>query len=153
TTPYLTSNYGGSWTALTVADPPPAHASVPGGTLTVDLDALNADCPGAQVRAWLPDGNLVRLTHQPPIRVCWVAAAKTADGAWWVGGAAADGRPAVAVSHDDGRTWKETSFASPTPGAWAKVIVVGSEVYATVVTGDARSDDTRRGYQPGELTI
>jgi hypothetical protein len=114
---------------------------------------LNADCPGAEVRAWLPDGTRVRLTHQPPIRVCWVAATESGQGTWWVGGADATGRPAIAASRDDGRTWKATSFQSPSPGAWAKVITVGSEVYATIVTGDARSTDTRRGYVPGELSL
>jgi hypothetical protein len=152
-TPYLSSNFGGSWTALTLTVPPD-RASVPGGTLTtgISLEGTADICPN-EVCAWLPDGVLVRLAHQPGIRVYWVAPAKSGDGAWWVGGVDSTGRPALAVSRDDGRTWKVKTFPAPAAGAWAKAITVGSEVYATVVTGETRSADTRRGYEPGELTV
>ncbi|MEV4618067.1 hypothetical protein AB0J74_05015 [Asanoa sp. NPDC049573] len=90
-----------------------------------------AEQPAGRVIVVSPDrGPLGPLAHQPGLAVRWVAPAPAGDGAWWVGGL--DGAaPAVAVSHDSGRTWKKTTLPEPaTATDTVAVSTLGSEVYA-----------------------
>jgi hypothetical protein len=88
-------------------------------------------CGGVTV--WTPDGTAVALAHSPALSVCWVAPARTDDGAWWVGGRAG-GLPAVAVSRDDGRNWTLTTLPAAAPSSYGQVSVLGIDTYASVVT-------------------
>ena len=90
-----------------------------------------------------PDGLLRRLDKQPKLDVCWIGSAPTADGSWWVGGTAqGGGAPTVAVKRRN-EDWGH--FFLPAvpgaPGAWAEVSTVGSEAFATVVSGSNGDKD------------
>jgi hypothetical protein len=110
------------------------------------------------VVVWSPvQGPLGPLAMQPALTVRWVAPAPAGDGAWWVGGVAGD-RPAVAVSHDAGATWKRTVLAEPS-GAVSTVAIgtLGTEVYAVArgevgeLRGIYRSTDSGATFTPTYL--
>jgi hypothetical protein len=69
-------------------------------------------------------GVLAKLAHQPDIAVESANTSPLPDGSWWVTGTKG-GKPAVAVSRDDGRTWTST----PLPA------VAGQYLYTSPVTG------------------
>ena len=114
-----------------------------GGKLVLALDPATRgpDCTGSPVDVRLPNGQRGRLSHQPPIGVCWVANTEATGGVWWVGGRSGRGRPAVASSRDGGRTWAVVEFptVASAPGAWPKVASVGSRTYVMIVSGRADS--------------
>lgn len=72
-------------------------------------------------------GELAKLVQQPDIVVESVNTAALPDGSWWVSGTSG-GKPAVAVSRDDGRTWTSTSLP----------VVAGRYLYTSSVTGDGQ---------------
>jgi hypothetical protein len=72
-------------------------------------------------------GELAKLAHQPDIAVESANAAPLPDGSWWVTGTSG-GKPAVAVSRDDGRTWTSTALPD----------VAGQYLYTSSVTGDGQ---------------
>lgn len=72
-------------------------------------------------------GVLAKLAQQPDIAAESANAGPLPDGSWWVIGTRG-GRPAIAVSRDDGRTW--TTALLPA--------VAGQYLYTSPVTGDGR---------------
>jgi hypothetical protein len=121
---YWASADGARWRMVT----PPAEttrAAIGPGELP------RVDQPGGQVSVLNADlGPLGPLAHQPDLTARWVAPAATADGAWWVGGLRGTA-PAVAVSHDAGRSWKTTTLPGPVdPTDAVAISTLGSEVYA-----------------------
>src|SRR5690606_35899421 len=113
------------------------------GTATLDTDdrpllrpAPGAGCAGAVVEVWRAGyGYRGDLANPPPLDVCWVAARRSADGGWWVGGSdPGTGRPAVAVTRDGGANWTVTDF--DTPGDLVRVGMLGGHTYAVVVARD-----------------
>lgn len=143
---WFSPDAGLSWQRRDVADDPAELVAIPdGGKLVLADEAGGPDCAGSQVDAWLPSGALGRLTHQPPIGVCWVANAEATGGVWWVGGRSIRGRPAVASSRDGGRSWTVVEFPTiaTAPEAWPKVASVGSRTFVAIVSGRS---DTRSLY-------
>ncbi|WP_327006362.1 glycoside hydrolase [Dactylosporangium sp. NBC_01737] len=132
------STDGVAWDTAT-GPPALAAGALPGDARLILL--------GGQVAALLHDGtSLVTPAAQPPLTVHWVSPVRAGSGSWWVGGAV-DGRPAVAVSRDDGATWKLTTFAGT---GTAQVAFLGTDVYVAVtdprtgppgLTGVAASTD------------
>jgi hypothetical protein len=112
----------------------------PGSTVATINDGWLAPADGnGVVTVWTPEGTAVSLAHPPALSVCWVAPARTDDGAWWVGGRAG-GLPAVANSRDDGATWTVTTLPAEAPSSYGQVSVLGIDTYASVVTptGDGK---------------
>ncbi len=72
-------------------------------------------------------GALAKLAQQPDIAVESANAAPLPDGSWWVTGSRG-GKPAVAVSRDDGRTWTSTLLPA----------VAGQYLFTSSVTGDGQ---------------
>jgi len=104
-----------------------------------------AGCAGAAVEVWSPGLGHRGDLADPPLNVCWVAARRSADGGWWIGGTEpGTGRPAVAVTRDGGATWSVTDF--DTPGDLARVGMLGDHTYAVVVTRDGQADLVRAVY-------
>jgi photosystem II stability/assembly factor-like uncharacterized protein len=125
---YASRDGGRTWVGATVADAP--TEPVAGDLLR--LGGNGDTCAGGRVEVWGPDAApRGPLPRQPAFGVCWVAQAPTATGAWWVGGMSADGRAAVAVTPDGGRTWQTKPLA--VAGA-ARVATLGRYAYA-LVTG------------------
>ncbi len=91
----------------------------PGGSDPCLTIALTVRLPGT--------GELAKLTQQPDIVVESANAAALPDGSWWVSGTSS-GKPAVAVSRDDGRTWTSTALPA----------VAGQYLYTSSVTGDGQ---------------
>lgn len=126
------SGYFSSDAGLTWATVPPG---VNGTTPTIPAGSvLQASCPSGgsdpcltvALTVRLPgNGHLVKLAHQPDIAVESANAAPLADGSWWVTGTKA-GKPALAVSRNQGRTW--TSSTVP--------VVPGQYLYTSSVTGN-----------------
>jgi len=113
---YFTSDAGLTWK--------PVPAGVTGASKVIPAGGvLQANCPPAgpsdpcKTRALtvrLPgNGYLAKLAHQPDIAVSQANAAPLADGSWWVSGIK-NGRQALAVSRDGGRSW--TSSLLPKVG-------------------------------------
>jgi Photosynthesis system II assembly factor YCF48 len=128
---YLSSDGGRTWRSA-----PRPDTSAPAAAGKDEL--LRLGSPGA-VEVWSPQyGRTAVLAQPPPLTMTWVAARRTADGVWWVGGTAQDGsgRPALASSRDGGRTWQPVTLDAP-PGQ-AQVSVLGRHAYATVLGADRK---------------
>lgn len=91
----------------------------PGGSDPCLTVALTVRLPGT--------GELAKLARQPDIAVESANDAPLPDGSWWVSGTSG-GKPAVAVSRDDGRTWTSTSLP----------VVAGQYLYTSSITGDGQ---------------
>ena len=120
----------GSWWQST--GPP-----LPGGARLQLLPGPGGGPCGGTLVAWLPQfeggvlgAGLTGLPSQPSMSVCWVSPVHAGDGAWWVGGRV-DRRPAVAVSRNGGVDWDVRTF--DVPGDGARVAMLGSRVYVTIV--------------------
>ncbi|MEV6928492.1 sialidase family protein [Dactylosporangium sp. NPDC051485] len=109
---------------------PPGPPAAPSGTAR--LLPLGDGC-GATTAA--VDGDtLAPVPAQPPITACWWSPVRAGDGAWWVGGRDADGRPALAVSRDAGATWAVHAFPGLPANAYARAATLGRTVFVTVVS-------------------
>ncbi|GIF53835.1 hypothetical protein DFJ67_2953 [Asanoa ferruginea] len=149
---YWSSADGTNWKPVT---PPAAtsRAAIGPGEL------LRYDPVAAAVTVLSPEeGPLGPLTAQPELTIRSVIPPPAADGAWWIGGVV-DGRPAVAVSRDSGRSWSVT----PLPATAGDVYTVttgtlGTEVYAVArgEKGELRavyhSTDSGRDFTSNDLT-
>lgn len=111
-----------------------------------DAGTLGSTCEPGPVQVWLPDGWLADLATQPAMDVCWVAPARSAAGAWWVGGTAG-GRPAVGVTHDAGRSWEIHRLPPAGPNRWAKISTLGDDAFAVVVS------ERRTSEYPGTVDL
>ncbi|MDR7280677.1 hypothetical protein [Catenuloplanes atrovinosus] len=80
-------------------------------------------------------GRAVALATQPALDVRWVAPAATAARAWWVAGVDHDGRAAVAVTYDSGKSWRLRSFEEGDVGG-ISVAVHDRDVYVIVTGAD-----------------
>lgn len=126
---YFSADAGATWR------PVPKGVNGTVGSIPVGGE-LQAACPKGGVDGCLTvalsvrlptDGRLAKLAHQPDIGEIVVTSANPAplrDGSWWVSGTK-DGKPALAVSRDQGRTW-----ASPRVPE-----VDGRYLFNTAVTG------------------
>jgi hypothetical protein len=121
---------GEQWT--TAGTPPAAPAALTGGSRLVPLDGTGC---GARTGALTGTG-LAPVPQPPPITACWWSPVRAGNGAWWVGGRTADGRPALAASRD-GEHWTVSSFAGFPATAYARVAALGTDVFATVVAPPA----------------
>ena len=136
-TDWFSIDGGNSWYTPT---PSATHvAQVPsGGRLALRDAPASGGCTAHVVEAIDSDGTRAPLTRQPDLDVCWASPYPAPDGAWWVGGTKLDGgmrAPAIAVSRDGGQTWRP--FVLPgNDGNWAKVSILGREIYAVVIAGD-----------------
>jgi hypothetical protein len=140
---FLTEDAGQTWTPGSV-DPVAGEQveSAPAGSrlwLSSPADPYSG-CAAGPVLAWPPHGGQpLRLRTQPPIEVCWMAPAPDATGGWWAGGVEAgrgpgQGRPALAVTHDGGRTWRQTLLPEEDTGGYrTQVATLGSDAYAVVL--------------------
>jgi hypothetical protein len=111
-------------------------------------------CAG-EVYVWVPRpstrtdaaAGLDVLANQPPINVCWAASTPAPDGAWWVAGVEGgtqpgQGRAAVAVSRDNGRTWTPTVLDQP-GASGARVATLGRLVYVATLAARGSTDANR----------
>ena len=126
---FTTDDGGATWREA-------APATTATRPLIADGQLPQLDLTSGTVTVWSPDqGPLGPLAQQPDLTVSWVAAAPTADGAWWVGGTAG-GKPAVAVTRDAGATWQQTVLGVPSGAVeTVRVGVLGTDVYA-VASGE-----------------
>jgi hypothetical protein len=93
----------------TAVQPPPDVVPLGPGDRAFQLDS-GGDIYGARQS----DGALSRLNTQPGMGQRHVVTAIPPAKGWWVIGVdARDGRPAVAVSRDQGRSWTATSLNAP----------------------------------------
>lgn len=141
--PYFSADGGQTWVARPAPATLPQATAVPaGGKLYLASPTATGgpDCQATAVQVWQLDGSRALLARQPQLGVCWVAAAPTSDGVWWVGGQDAQGRPAVAASRDAGVTWTTVPLPATSVPSWARITVVGTDVYAAATTGRATPD-------------
>ena len=124
---YFSSDAGATWTAVPAGVNGTVAAIPAGGVLQAVCPPGGSDpCLTLALTVRLPgNGQLVKLAHQPDIVAQSANAAPLADGSWWVAGTI-DGRPALSVSRDQGRTW-----TNPTVPA-----VTGRYLYTSAVTGN-----------------
>jgi photosystem II stability/assembly factor-like uncharacterized protein len=88
---------------------------VPAGQRLLDCTTTASAEPCA-VQTLDADLRVAPLANQPPIDVLWVQSHRPADLGLWVSGVDRPTRqPALAVSHDQGRTWKVTVFTAVAP--------------------------------------
>jgi photosystem II stability/assembly factor-like uncharacterized protein len=99
------------------------------------------------------------LRNQPPLTVLYQNEVIGSDGSIWVSGKAADGRTAVASSHDGGRSWVTSALPGLGPANETTLNVVtwdGRRAYAVVIAAGtnsrdvpiARTDDSGRTWLP-----
>ncbi|MER7275283.1 sialidase family protein [Dactylosporangium sp. NPDC000244] len=96
------------------------------------LIALAGDACGAPTGS-ITKTDLAPVPQQPPLAVCWRSRVQAGDGSWWVGGRAADGSPAVAVSRDGGVSWEPHVFPGFPANASARAAMLGRTVFAAIV--------------------
>lgn len=120
---FWSSANGEEWRKISRSTPTVRDRIEPGQLPRVD--------ESGKVAVWSPEqGPVGLLRQQPDLTVRWVAPAAAGDDAWWVGGVVGT-QPAVAVSHDSGRTWKTTSLSEPATLVDAVAVgTLGAEVYA-----------------------
>ncbi len=123
---FFSSDAGLTWTAVPAGVNGSVAAIPSNGVLQAMCPTGGADpCTTVALTVRLPgNGQLVKLSHQPDIAVETANAAPLADGSWWVSGNRA-GKPALAVSRDQGRSW--TSSLLPAVG--------GQQLFLSNVTG------------------
>jgi hypothetical protein len=133
--PYLSPDGGQSWQPVPRGSSPVALSSADRLRITPP-SGTDVSCQGSSPEVWSATaGYRGTLSTTLPIATCWAAARPTADGAWWLGGVAAAGGPAVAVSRDGGQNWQ--AIALPTslggPVSAVQVSALGSHLYAVVL--------------------
>jgi photosystem II stability/assembly factor-like uncharacterized protein len=150
---------------------PPVEAIPAGGVLGIGCAGAPGPESCGQLVVTMPDSGQIRaLTSQPELYDMTPGPVPTAGGTWWVVGEEPTTRSTVlAVSTDDGRTWRSTPMDVPDrrmSNTWS-VVEGGGVLYATVsgtvdrtldLLGVFRSDDGgqtwRRTYRPtGETTF
>lgn len=148
---WYTGNCGRSWTKIGM-QPFEGVAAIPDGGIlesvcpngTPDINACDA-----QLAVTLSDsGSRARLWSQPKLTKLVAEPHPIGAGTWLVQGRdRATGNPAVAVSHNDGRTWRTTVLAKPRgfgPDDLLYLTNRGKDVYA-VASGTRAMH--RRGLQ------
>ncbi len=105
-TGYFTSDSGLTWKPVPGEVSSTAEVIPAGGVLQADCPPGGpADGCARSLTVRVPgNGSLAKLAHQPDIAVSQANAAPLADGSWWVSGTK-NGRQALAVSRDGGRSW------------------------------------------------
>ena len=124
---YFSSDTGRTWTAVPAGVNGTAATIPAGGVLQASCPPGGSDrCLTVALTVRLPaNGHLVKLVHQPDLAVESANAAPLADGSWWVSGTKA-GKPALAVSRDQVRTWIGSLMQ----------VVPGQYLYTSSVTGN-----------------
>ena len=123
---FFSSDAGLSWTAVPAGVNGTVAAIPTGGVLQAVCPIGGSDpCTTVALTVRLPgNGHLVKLDHQPDIAVEHANAAPLSDGSWWVSGNKA-GKPALAVSRDQGGSWTTSLLPA----------VAGQELFISSVTG------------------
>ncbi len=124
---YFSADGGTTWTAVP-AGVNGTVASIPAGGILQALCPPGGSDPCLTVALTVrlaANGRLTKLAHQPDIAVESANPAPLPDGSWWVTGTKA-GKPALAVSRDQGRTWTSSTLPK----------VPGQYLYTSSVTGD-----------------
>jgi photosystem II stability/assembly factor-like uncharacterized protein len=142
---------GATWRDLQTSQAPVAAAPV--GTRLIGCQSSSASCG---LHAIDPvTGILAPLSTQPPLADFQIAYVPPSIGMWVQGYDPATHRPAVAVSHDRGRTWTVTVFTAESPapvngGSTAAMYqpaiatADGQTAYATIL---ATNDPTAHLYR------
>ena len=125
---YFSRDAGITWMAVPAGVNGTVAAIPAGGVLQASCPPGGSDpCLTVALTVRLPaNGRLVKLAHQPDIAVESANAAPLPDGSWWLTGTKA-GKPALAVSRDQGRTWTSSTLPK----------VPGQYLYTSSVTGTA----------------
>jgi hypothetical protein len=110
---YGSTDGGATWRRVGTTTTP--IESVPADQRLLECISLKASEPCA-VQTLDADLRTAPLANQPPIAVLYVPAYPPASAGLWVSGFDRSTRkPALAVSHDRGRTWKVTVFTAVAP--------------------------------------
>jgi hypothetical protein len=130
---FATMHGGRSWQAT-----PGGTGGASGRPVAATPDQILRYDGSGGVAVWDPvRGRLGQLRDGPAgIEVRWVAARAAGDGAWWVGGVAPDGAPAVSVTRDGGKTWKTTALTAAGTVSEVHVTALGREVFAVATGSD-----------------
>ncbi|MER7005656.1 sialidase family protein [Dactylosporangium sp. NPDC000555] len=126
--PRASTSDGEHWTSSALPPAPPATLTGASRLVPLGIGACG-DTTGA-----LAGPELAPVPQQPPITACWWSPVRAGDGSWWVGGRDASGRPAVAVSRDDGSHWSVSAFAGFPASAYARAAMLGRSVHVMVVS-------------------
>jgi hypothetical protein len=110
---YVSTDGGATWRPVGTTTTP--IEVVPAGQRLLECTSTNLTEPCA-VQTLDAELRVAPLVHQPPIDVLWVQAHWPADVGLWVSGVDRRTRqPALAVSRDQGRTWKVSVFTAVAP--------------------------------------
>lgn len=130
---WYSENGGRTWRPVpTVRRLALRHAG--GGRLDLKRTGLSTPdpCGGRQVAGYLrTSGQLVQLRDQPRLRPCSVVPFPDPAGRRWVAGTTPGGA-AVAVSSDDGRTWRSSLLPGTEHARYVEVGLAGRFPYAVV---------------------
>lgn len=126
---------GRTWRTVPAAWDAPTIDSIPvGGVLSLGCASAPGPDNCGQLVVTLPSGGEVRaIAAHPDLFDLVPGPTPTAEGTWWTSGSdPVTQRPMLAVSTDDGRTWRSTSMEVPDarPVTWAVVERDGT-LYAT----------------------
>lgn len=114
---WFTSDCGERWREVGVGPRGEVETIPAGGVLESICEEGRAEyefCAHELVVTLPQDGTRTRLANPPDLTNVFAQPHPIGGGKWWVQGRArGSGKPAVAVSHDNGRTWRITEFAKP----------------------------------------
>jgi photosystem II stability/assembly factor-like uncharacterized protein len=144
---YASTDGGATWRQAGITTTP--IEAVPAGQRLLECTSTTLTEPCA-VQTLDADLRVAPLVHQPPIDVLWVQAQWPADVGLWVSGV--DRRtqqPALAVSRDQGRTWKVSVFTAVAPVDVGDDGAVGLGNLPELFTADGRTAYVMQTRQMG----